>query len=67
SSPASAAIMSRSVLLVLLVLTCLQDFAVPQSAKGPEDCCFNFFKRPIPIKLIKTYENTSNDCPKSGV
>ncbi|KAF4088702.1 hypothetical protein AMELA_G00057780 [Ameiurus melas] len=57
---------ARSLLLVLLVLACHQYFTTAQSAKGPEDCCFKFYKKVIPVKLIKTYVNTSNDCPKTG-
>ncbi|MCI4377002.1 hypothetical protein PGIGA_G00198240 [Pangasianodon gigas] len=57
----------RSLLPVLLVLACLQYLTMANSAKGPEDCCFKFYKKPIPVRAIKTYENTSNDCPKTGI
>ncbi|KAK3546734.1 hypothetical protein QTP70_033527 [Hemibagrus guttatus] len=59
--------LARSLLLILLVLACRQYIAMAQSAKGPEDCCFRFFTKPIPIRAIKTYINTSTDCPKNGI
>ncbi|XP_060782380.1 eotaxin-like [Neoarius graeffei] len=59
--------LSRSLLLVLAILACLQYFTVGQNAKGPEDCCFNFFQKPIPVRAIKAYANTSNECPKTGI
>ncbi|KAF7706808.1 regakine-1-like [Silurus meridionalis] len=58
---------SRPVLILLLVFGCLQYYAMGNTAKGPEDCCFKFFLKPIPVRAIQKYENTSNDCPKSGV
>ncbi|KAK3568089.1 hypothetical protein QTP86_030298, partial [Hemibagrus guttatus] len=67
SSSPSAAMLARSLLLILLVLACRQYIAMAQSAKGPEDCCFRFFTKPIPIRAIKTYINTSTDCPKNGI
>ncbi|XP_026995049.1 eotaxin-like [Tachysurus fulvidraco] len=59
--------LARSLLVIMLVLTCHQYFTMAQSAKGPEDCCFKFFIKPIPVRVIKTYINTSSDCPKNGV
>ncbi|TTA98331.1 C-C motif chemokine 26 [Bagarius yarrelli] len=67
SLSSSLAVMTRVYLLVLLGLFCLQYFSAAQNAKGPEDCCFKFFVKPIPITAIRTYENTSNDCPKNGI
>uniref|UniRef100_A0AAR2L0Y3 Chemokine (C-C motif) ligand 36, duplicate 1 n=1 Tax=Pygocentrus nattereri TaxID=42514 RepID=A0AAR2L0Y3_PYGNA len=35
--------------------------------KSPEECCFNFFKKPVPVRSIVSYEETRDDCPKAGV
>ncbi|KAG7330626.1 hypothetical protein KOW79_006848 [Hemibagrus wyckioides] len=57
---------SRSVLLVLLVLACLQSFTMAQN-NGPKKCCFSYQTRPIPIKYIAGYEETEFQCSKPGV
>ncbi|KAI5626465.1 hypothetical protein C0J50_13754 [Silurus asotus] len=46
---------SRSLLLVLLVLTCLQSFTMAQSGNGPKKCCFQYQTKPIPAKFIMTF------------
>ncbi|KAG7330627.1 hypothetical protein KOW79_006849 [Hemibagrus wyckioides] len=57
---------SRSLLLVLLVLVCLQSFTTAQNANGPQ-CCFSFQKKTIPVSLITAYEETDIWCSKHGV
>ncbi|KAI5087128.1 hypothetical protein C0J45_24335, partial [Silurus meridionalis] len=59
--------MSRSLLLVLLVLTCLQSFTMAQSGNGPKKCCFQYQTKQIPAKYITTYEKTAYQCSTSGV
>ncbi|KAF4088709.1 hypothetical protein AMELA_G00057650 [Ameiurus melas] len=58
---------SRSLLLVLLVLGCLQSFTAAQSAHEPDQCCFSYQKKPIPVQHIKEYKITRYDCTKPGV
>ncbi|XP_058251273.1 C-C motif chemokine 4 homolog isoform X3 [Hemibagrus wyckioides] len=58
---------SRSLLLVLLVLACLQSFTTAQNEDIPEQCCFRFSTNPIPVKLISAYVETDPQCPKPGV
>ncbi|KAF4088699.1 hypothetical protein AMELA_G00057730 [Ameiurus melas] len=60
---------SRSLLLVLLGLVCLQSFTTAQNGNGPARCCFSFQnpKDKIPIKVITAYEVTDLQCTKPGV
>ncbi|XP_058250427.1 carcinoembryonic antigen-related cell adhesion molecule 5-like isoform X3 [Hemibagrus wyckioides] len=60
---------SRSLLLVLLVLVCLQSFttAQNQNANGPKTCCVRFQTKPIPVRVITAYEETDIWCSKPGV
>ncbi|XP_017328325.1 C-C motif chemokine 3 isoform X2 [Ictalurus punctatus] len=60
---------SRSLLLVLLGLACLQSFTTAQNGNGPARCCFSFQKpeNKIPIRVITAYEVTDLQCAKPGV
>ncbi|XP_058250430.1 uncharacterized protein LOC131355885 isoform X6 [Hemibagrus wyckioides] len=58
---------SRSLLLVLLVLACLQSFTTAQSPKGPDQCCFGFQNKSIPVRVIASYRVTDLQCTKHGV
>ncbi|XP_053333098.1 uncharacterized protein LOC128506568 [Clarias gariepinus] len=59
---------SRSLLLVLLVLACLQFFALAENnSHGPTQCCFTYQKSRIPIKKIAAYEVTERQCTQPGV
>ncbi|XP_062849731.1 C-C motif chemokine 3-like [Trichomycterus rosablanca] len=56
-----------SLLLVLLVLGCLQTFTQAENGNGPTECCFSFFKHPIPVRVITAYKETRPDCTKPGL
>ncbi|XP_072543230.1 C-C motif chemokine 18-like [Salminus brasiliensis] len=56
-----------SLLLALLVILYLQSCVEGQNANGPGQCCFNFRKKPIPVRRIVKYAVTRPDCPKPGV
>ncbi|XP_026765898.1 C-C motif chemokine 3-like [Pangasianodon hypophthalmus] len=58
---------SRSLVLLLLVLTCLQSFTTAQNAHGPEKCCFSYQTHRIPVRLITKYQETDHSCTKPGV
>ncbi|XP_046708563.1 C-C motif chemokine 3-like [Silurus meridionalis] len=58
---------SRGLLLVLLVLTCLQSFTTAQSVNEPATCCFSYHRSPIPIGNITEYKVTDRHCTKPGV
>ncbi|XP_060782393.1 C-C motif chemokine 4 homolog [Neoarius graeffei] len=57
----------RSLLLVLLVLTCLQSFTMAESEKEGMKCCVSYQKSRIPVKLITAYEETGIWCAHPGV
>ncbi|XP_072543228.1 regakine-1-like [Salminus brasiliensis] len=56
-----------SLLLALLVILYLQSCVEGDRVNGPDQCCFSFQKRKIPVKLIEKYEETRSDCTKSAV
>ncbi|NP_001187097.1 small inducible cytokine A3 precursor [Ictalurus punctatus] len=58
---------SRSLLLVLLGLSCLQSFTVAETANGASLCCFEFHKKPFPAANVVSYEETRSDCTLPGV
>ncbi|KAB5578965.1 hypothetical protein PHYPO_G00188540 [Pangasianodon hypophthalmus] len=58
---------SRSLLLVLLVLACIQSFTMAHNANAPDSCCFTFHMNRIPVKVIEKYKETRRECPKAGV
>ncbi|KAI4874767.1 hypothetical protein NFI96_023550, partial [Prochilodus magdalenae] len=58
---------SQSLLLGLLIITCLQSCTEGQSGGAPKECCFSFFAGRIPAAAITKYEETRNDCPRAGV
>ncbi|XP_053366615.1 C-C motif chemokine 3-like [Clarias gariepinus] len=58
---------SHSLLMVLLVLTCLQSFTTTQAAKEPDLCCFTFQKRKVPVQFITKYKETHRACYHPGI
>ncbi|KAG7330644.1 hypothetical protein KOW79_006866 [Hemibagrus wyckioides] len=58
---------SRSLLLLLLGLSCLQSFTMAQNANGAGLCCFEFHKNPFPAANVVSYEETRSDCTLPGV
>ncbi|XP_053370946.1 C-C motif chemokine 3-like [Clarias gariepinus] len=58
---------SRSLLLVLLVLACAQFFTTAYNGNGPKRCCFKYQKTQIPVGIITDYEVTEHQCTKPGV
>ncbi|KAF7706835.1 hypothetical protein HF521_020089 [Silurus meridionalis] len=63
----TCAMFCRSLLLVLLGLSCLHSFTMEQSAKGASLCCFEFHKRPMKATKIVMVEGTRFDCTLRGV
>ncbi|KAI4874768.1 hypothetical protein NFI96_023551 [Prochilodus magdalenae] len=66
SEPAAMQNHHCALLLGLLVVICLQSFAAANNGKSPEECCFNFYSKAIPVRSIVSYEETRSDCPKAG-
>ncbi|XP_026765926.3 C-C motif chemokine 3-like [Pangasianodon hypophthalmus] len=58
---------SRSLLLLLLVLACLQSFTMAQHGNGPKKCCFSYQTKHIPVRFIKAYQETERQCSDPGV
>ncbi|KAI5628794.1 C-C motif chemokine 3-like, partial [Silurus asotus] len=57
----------QSLLLLLLGVSCLQSFIMAHNSNGPETCCFNYQRTPIPIRVITGYNVTDPQCTKPGV
>ncbi|XP_058251279.1 C-C motif chemokine 5-like [Hemibagrus wyckioides] len=58
---------SRSLLLLLLGLSCLQSFTMAQHANGAGLCCFEFHKKPFPAANVVSFLVTRFDCTLPGV
>ncbi|XP_053332379.1 C-C motif chemokine 3-like [Clarias gariepinus] len=57
---------SHSLLLVLLVLTCLQSFTTAHNNQ-PTPCCFSYQKNQLLVKRITGYKVTGRACTKPGI
>ncbi|KAF7706831.1 hypothetical protein HF521_020085 [Silurus meridionalis] len=57
----------RSLLLVILGLSCLQSFTMAENANGAGLCCFEFHKIPVPPTNVINVEQTRFDCTLPGV
>ncbi|KAI4881604.1 hypothetical protein NFI96_027823 [Prochilodus magdalenae] len=57
----------RSLLLDLLIVLYLQSCVEGQNGLAPEECCFRFYTRSIPVAEITEYKITGADCEKPGV
>ncbi|KAI5613934.1 hypothetical protein C0J50_11215 [Silurus asotus] len=57
---------SRSLLLVMLVLVCLQSCTEAQNGNGPSLCCFTYQSSAIPSKQVEVYKKTQAGCTKPG-
>ncbi|XP_046708557.1 C-C motif chemokine 3-like isoform X3 [Silurus meridionalis] len=62
-----AAMFCRSLLLVLLGLSCLQSFTMAEYANGAGLCCFKFHKIPVPAAIVANVEETRFDYTLTGV
>ncbi|XP_074046490.1 C-C motif chemokine 13-like [Macrotis lagotis] len=44
-----------------------QVYAVPDGVSTPENCCFEFSSKKIPLKRLVSYKNTNSQCSKEAV
>ncbi|KAK9955808.1 hypothetical protein ABG768_015659 [Culter alburnus] len=51
----------------LLVIAFLQSGVLADDANNPDECCFKYYARKIPIAKIASYTETGTDCSKPGV
>ncbi|XP_063078622.1 C-C motif chemokine 4 homolog [Engraulis encrasicolus] len=49
---------------VLVLALCSQG---ESSTAGPDNCCFEFYTKPIPASRIKGYQETIASCPTKGM
>ncbi|XP_072501048.1 C-C motif chemokine 2-like [Notamacropus eugenii] len=54
-------------MILLAVYFICQVYATPDGVYSPENCCFEFTNKKIPLKLLVSYKNTSSMCPKEAV
>ncbi|KAK7170285.1 hypothetical protein R3I94_000497 [Phoxinus phoxinus] len=54
-------------LIGLLALAFLQSGVLANNANMPEECCFNYYSRKIPIAKITSYIETRMECNKPAV
>uniref|UniRef100_A0A8C1U3M5 Chemokine interleukin-8-like domain-containing protein n=1 Tax=Cyprinus carpio TaxID=7962 RepID=A0A8C1U3M5_CYPCA len=55
-----------------IFISCLVFFAFCSLARsefshGPDECCFSFSNVKIPVKQVKSYHTTHNECNSNGV
>ncbi|XP_036625007.1 C-C motif chemokine 13-like [Trichosurus vulpecula] len=54
--------------MVFLTAYCIcQVYAIPDGVYTPDNCCFEFTNKKIPLKLLVSYKNTSSMCRKEAV
>ncbi|XP_028857428.1 C-C motif chemokine 36.1 [Denticeps clupeoides] len=60
---------SRLVFLILtsLLASFLWSPALASNGSQPEECCFKFFPKKIPLNRVKSYVSTRPECSKDGV
>ncbi|XP_056125867.1 C-C motif chemokine 36.1 [Rhinichthys klamathensis goyatoka] len=51
----------------LLAVAFLQSGVLANNANMPNECCFNYYPRKIPIAKVTSYIETRVDCNKPGV
>ncbi|XP_012680175.1 C-C motif chemokine 4 homolog [Clupea harengus] len=51
---------------VLVVALCSQAQS-QNSIMGPDECCFKYYTKGIPVKQVKSYKTTNPNCPTKGV
>nr|AXF84138.1 chemokine ligand 36 [Ctenopharyngodon idella] len=51
----------------LLAVAFLQSGVLANNANSPDECCFKYYARKIPIAKITSYMETRMDCAKAGI
>ncbi|KAM8999945.1 C-C motif chemokine 2 [Sarcophilus harrisii] len=54
---------------MILLTACFicQVYTLPDGVSAPENCCFEFTNKKIPLKLLVSYKNTNSMCSKEAV
>ncbi|KAK1171414.1 hypothetical protein AOXY_G6226 [Acipenser oxyrinchus oxyrinchus] len=58
---------SAHLVTAALLFAALCSQTLCDNSNPPSICCFRFQKVPIPISLLASYKETSDQCPRSGV
>ncbi|XP_027895152.1 eotaxin-like [Xiphophorus couchianus] len=58
---------AANILLLCMLGAALLSTVLCNSASGPDDCCFQFFRNPVNKNLISSYFRTDSRCPISAV
>ncbi|XP_028285227.1 C-C motif chemokine 5-like [Parambassis ranga] len=57
---------SAQILLLCILGAALLSTVFCNSAIGPDECCFIYYKRKIAPKLVSSYSMTDSACPKTA-
>ncbi|KAL2082324.1 hypothetical protein ACEWY4_022142 [Coilia grayii] len=52
-----------AVAVIVLALCCQGQ----STAVTPDECCFSFYNKPVPVSRIKAYQETHAGCPQKAV
>ncbi|XP_066576167.1 C-C motif chemokine 4 homolog [Amia ocellicauda] len=58
---------SSQLVIAALLLAVLCSSTLGQNSNLPSECCFSYYPKLIPKRLIEQYENTRSDCSQPGV
>ncbi|XP_001512383.2 C-C motif chemokine 4 [Ornithorhynchus anatinus] len=53
--------------LLLVAALCSPTSSAPVGTDIPTICCFSYTSRPLPIRLLSYYEETSSRCSKPAI
>ncbi|KAF4094965.1 monocyte chemotactic protein 1B-like [Onychostoma macrolepis] len=56
------------ILMSLLLLRSIQlTSCAPNALEARSTCCFQFYKKKIPLKLVVSFYRTESNCPMSAI
>ncbi|XP_039618442.1 C-C motif chemokine 3-like [Polypterus senegalus] len=53
--------------LFIVLLCTVRELCATNALNVPDECCFSFYPKRLPIKSISHLKTTSSTCPVAGV
>ncbi|XP_028664800.1 C-C motif chemokine 3-like [Erpetoichthys calabaricus] len=53
--------------LFIVLLCTVRELCATNASHVPDECCFSFYPKRLPIKSISHLKTTSSSCPVAGV
>uniref|UniRef100_A0A8C4RQ24 Chemokine interleukin-8-like domain-containing protein n=1 Tax=Erpetoichthys calabaricus TaxID=27687 RepID=A0A8C4RQ24_ERPCA len=57
---------SSAVFIAVVLITGLCSQIYGQGTNKPSKCCFSYFEKRIPLRMLSNYERTRSDCTLPG-